>query len=463
MFNIGALWREFETQWGSRLPATNPAKIVGNDTVNGDVNIVNLKIFKDQVAFDMMSQITEIHIFESIVSPVIHCEMVVADAINLQNDFIIDTSCIALVEFQTPGADPNQMFFRVRHVGNKRDVPGLTMKVYKVELVSVEAVAAQDVPPRGIGSLAGFKLNDTPGDLIEKIVKDFINTQPEVRSLRGINYGRAEQRLDIDSGHGIVAKNALQTPALPINRKPFEVIHQLALVANKSPEGDSLYTFFERKDGYYFKPIEKLMREGKKLHRDGKTDAIFFFDHLRNQNQSAVKVRNILAYNIPRAGDITQGRGEGVNTQATTTNPQTGDNSAGVTAPIDNKLAELTSIQALRAFDNITRFENITSTEYDHLNEVLVRRRQLLLRISQYEAQILIYGDSNLSVGDVIECNFPRSASTDRESSDPQGASDLDNDSGYYIITHLRHMILNTDRPQHIISCNLMRAEPGRS
>jgi hypothetical protein len=94
---------------------------------------------------------------------------------------------------------------------------------------------------------------------------------------------------------------------------------------------------------------------------------------------------------------------------------------------------------------------------------VIARRRQLLLTITQYETQILIYGDSNLSVGDVIECSFPRSTSTSGESSNPNGNSDISRDSGYYIITHLRHMILNTERPQHIISCNLMRAEGERN
>jgi len=462
MVNINGLYKTFESKWPSKMAVTNPAKIVGNDFVNGGVNIKQLAIYKNESTFDIMSQVTEIHIFESIVSPVIYCNMTIADAINLQEDFKINEQSIIVVEFQTPGADfTNEQFFRVNHIYDKKDVPGLTMKVYNIELVSIEAAAAQNVPPVGIGSLAGFKLNDTPGDLIKKIVKDFVNERPEVKNIR--KTARKAQRLDIDSGSGIVAKNALQTSALPTNRKPFEVIHQLALIANKSPEGDSLYTFFERKDGYYFKPIEKLIREKKKLFRDDKSDAIFFYDNLRNQNQTAVKFRNILAYNISSSDNLTEGRGSGVNSRAVTVNPQTGENSASAAAPVDNNLAELTSIQALRSFDEVTHFENITSTEYTHLKDVLVRRRQLLLRISQYEAQVLIYGDSNLSVGDVIECQFPRSISTSRASSDVQGSSELSADSGYYLITHLRHMILNTDRPQHIISCNLMRAEPVRN
>ena len=449
------LLRDVVNAMESRVEVSNPAKVVGNDVINGDVNILQLAIYKDQVAFDIKSQVTEIHIFESIVSPTIYCRMIFADAINLQDDFKINARSIVRLEIQTPGtSQSNEYFFRVNHIFDKRDVPGLTMKVFDVELVSIEAAAAQNL------SMEGFRLNDTSGDLIEKVIKDYIVAKsPEVNSVKGI---RREQRMAIDRGKGIIAKNELQTRVLPINRKPFEVIHQLALLTNVSPEGDSLYTFFERKDGYYFKPIEKLMRERKKICRDDRSDAVFFYDHLRNQNQTAVKFRNILAYNIS-SENVTEGRGVGVNSVAVTTNPQTGENSAPASSPIDNRLAELTSAQALRSFDSVTRSENITSSEFTHLNETLVRRRQLLLRISQYEAQIMVYGDTNLSAGDVIECNFPRSISTSRASSDPEGGSELSDDSGYYLITHLRHMILNTDRPQHIISSNLMRAEPVRS
>jgi hypothetical protein len=448
------LLRDVVTNLENRVEVSNPAKVVGNDVINGDVNILQLAIYKDQVAFDIKSQVTEIHIFESIVSPVIYCTMTVADAINLQDDFKLDIGTLVRFEFQTPGTSQStEYFFQVNRVFNKRDVPGLTMKVFTVELVSVEAAAAQNI------NMEGFVLNETAGVLIEKIMKEKVF--PKVGALNDVR--QREQKLEIDSGHGVIAKNDQQVRSLSNRRKPFEVIHQLALLTNKSPEGYSLHTFFEDKDGYQFKPLEKLMSDGKKLLRNDQSDAIFFYDHLRNQNQSAVKFRNILAYNVSSSDNLTEGRGGGVITHAVITNPQTGENSAEATPIQDNNIIDLTSIQALRSFDEATRQENITSTEYDHLNETLVSRRQLLLRISQFEAQVLIYGDTNITAGNVIECNFPRSISTSRESSDPESGSELSADSGYYLITHLRHIILNTDRPQHIISSNLMRAEPVRS
>jgi hypothetical protein len=450
-------FRDLASRAESRVEVSNPSKVVGNDLVNGDVNILHLSIYKSQAVFDLKSQVTEIHIYESIVSPVMFCTMTFADAINLRDDFKIKEDDIVKFVFQTPGtSQSNEYFLQVNRIFNKRDVPGLTMKVYDVELISVEGTVAENVP------MGDFRLEDNSGTLIERIVTDYIT--PPVQGLVGGEYGRRPQRLAIDRGNGIISKNEKQVKVLrDQNRRPFEVIHQLALLTNRSPEGHSLYTFFERKDGYYFKPIEWLMSDGKKKLRDDQSDAIFFYDHLRNQNQSAVKFRNILAYNVSSSGNLAEGRAAGVNTIAVTTNPQTGENTIPARVGGFTGIAELTSAEALRAFDVVTRSENITSTEFTHLNEVLVSRRELLFRISQYEAQIMVYGDSNISVGDVIECQFPRSISTSRESSDPHGGSELSDDSGYYLITHLRHMILNTDRPQHVISCNLMRAEPERS
>ena len=439
----------------SRDAVSNPSKVASGDIISGDISILQLAIRKGDASFDIMNQVTEIHIFESIVSPVIYCHMTFADAINLEDDFKINKSSLIRFEFQTPGADESSEYvFRVNRLSGKRDVPGLTMKVFDVEMISVEGLAAQN------NSMEGFKLNDTSGNLIEKVIKDYIDKDIEVIEANLVK--KYATRLTIDKGYGIISKNKQQVSVLGQNRKPFETIHELALLTNKSPKGHSLYTFFERKDGYYFRSIEELIEDGKKVLRNDASTRVFFYDSLRNQALAAVKFRNILAYNIVSKENLAKGRAAGVNTQAVTSNPETGVTSPPTKAQIEKNDTDLISMQALRSFDTTTRFENITSSEFSHLNEVLVKRRQILLTIAQQEAQIMVYGDTDLTAGDVIECNFPRSISTSRENSDPERSSELSPDSGYYLITHLRHMILNTDRPQHIISCNLMRAEPLR-
>lgn len=426
------------------------SKIVGNDFVNGDVNIIDIIAFKGEVQAPLMGRVTEFHIYESIVSPVVYGHLEIADAINMQEDFIIDEQTYVKIVFETPGSTlraPIDYLFRVNKVFNKRDVPSLAMKTYGVQLVSAEAIACKD------REVSNFKLNDTAGPLIKRMIKEHIKGTPEISQLISKNVKR-DLSESIDGGRTVVGKNKLQVKVLPTNRKPFEAIHQLALVNNISPEGHSLYTFYEDRFGYNFKPIEKLMKDGKALLRNDQSDAIFFFDHMRNENKEAVKYRNILAYNIISSGDNAT---VGVNTVVRVYNQETGEYTTEVTGSdqIDKVTAELTSTKALKAF-GVERETLVNSTEHDHLSETLAKRELLIKRISQYEAQILIYGDTNLTVGKVIECQFPRSM-------DQGASSDTSKDSGYYLITHLRHMVLNTDRPQHVISCNLMRAESARS
>lgn len=438
-----------------RVELSNPSKVASGDIISGDLNIIQLVMYKPEAKFDIMSQVTEIHIFESIVSPVIYCHMTFADAINFHDDFKVDKTCLVRCEIQTPGAkESSEYVFRVNRVSGLRDVPGLTMKIFDVELISVEGLAAQD------NSMEGFSLKETSGNLIEKVIKDYIDKDPEVIEANSLQ--KYEKRLTIDKGYGLISKSPLQLSVIGKNRKPFEVIHELAMLTNKSPKGHSLYTFFERKDGYYFMPLEDLIDRGKDMLRTDKSNRVFFYDNLRNKDLQAVKIRNMLAYNIASKENLAKERAAGVNTQAVTSNPETGETTLPTRAQIDKNVTDLITLQSLRAFDAVTRFEFITSSEFPHLHETLVQKRLMLLTIAQQEAQIMIYGDTNLSAGDVIECNFPRSISTGRADSDPERSSELNADSGYYLITHLRHMILNTERPQHIISCNLMRAEPLR-
>jgi len=81
--------------------------------------------------------------------------------------------------------------------------------------------------------MGDFRLDDNSGTLIEKIVTEKIS--PPVQSLVGGDFGRKPHRLAIDRGNGIIAKNSKQVKVLrDQNRRPFEVIHQLALLTNRS-------------------------------------------------------------------------------------------------------------------------------------------------------------------------------------------------------------------------------------
>jgi hypothetical protein len=433
----------------------DPMRIPAGDITNSDVGIMIIKAYKEsgQAEADYKAYVTELHIYESIVSPAVYCTMIIKDAIGLSEYFKLAERDIVHVKFQTPGAETCEYIFKVNKPEiSKTRSPNLAFDVYTAELVSIYAFEAQEV------DMENFDLKDTAGNIIKKILEQKVETLGEVTKTTPMREYAAGHY--IDTGTGIIGRNRLQAKRLPKNtngflRRPFEVIHQLALLNNMSPEGDSLYTFFEREDGFWFKPIEKLIRDGKKLIQQGRSDKIFYYDSLRNQAAEAVKFRNILAYSILNSGDGTSE----TNTVARTSNPSTGEVSTTAKADIDQNITELTSAEALKRHDIPVAAGLITSDAFDHLNNVIVKRQQYISRIGQYEAQMMIYGDTNMSVGDVIECNFPRAMGTESSSTDKNQKDSLSKDAAPYLITHLRHIVLNTSRPQHAITCNLMRAE----
>ena len=146
---------------GGSAGGTPPqSKFVGNDITPGDVNILAIKAIKLEggVEHDMMSQVTEFHIFESIISPVIFAHMQIADAINLEEDFNFNTTdTYVYVEFQTPGTKFSiKHMFKVNSVSNKIDVPSNGMKTYSLQLMSPEAATTTQ------GDVSEFELNSTP-------------------------------------------------------------------------------------------------------------------------------------------------------------------------------------------------------------------------------------------------------------------------------------------------------------
>ena len=72
-------------------------------------------------------------------------------------------------------------------------------------------------------------------------------------------------------------------------------------------------------------------------------------------------------------------------------------------------------------------------------------------KLTQNITQIHVYGDSDVTVGDMIKCSFPSTV----ESDDTTGVSRLD--SGNYLVAKLCHIIINSDRPQHTMSFELIK------
>ena len=428
--------------WARIDPADSVASPKSSDDFQpGNVDILNISIVSadGKRAHNLIPYVTEIHIYENIVYPSMFCELTVADSIGLYERFPITTDEFVTFSIKTPGNEtPSDYRFSVNRVGEKEIHQNNQMVSYTLQLVSPELKRSAATP-------ITKTFNGTISELITDILKEDIGT---------------EKRLIIEPSTGIINKTIGP-------RLPFPMIHEHYLDADNRRDNNGVYVFFENKHGYNLVTYEKLLKDGRRALSTGASTKQFVFTPDRNSDVSAVKFRNILAYSQSRFGDAIGLVGHGgLNSTAEPYDFATGageraqyiETQDGESAPTsDENGTMLFSTNYVRdnernSINNMLIAVNSEVRPNNKIAEVMVKRTAFLQKLQQIEAQIFIYGDTNLAVGDVIECSFPSSADTE----DDSGRSRLD--SGNYLITHLRHMILNTDRPQHVIACNLMKA-----
>lgn len=407
----------------------------------GDIIIEKISIISNdqQRAGPIMENVTELHIYESIIYPTMFCEMTIADASGKYERFPFTTDEIIEFTIRTPGNEESKNYiFAVNEVKNKEVLPNNKMVKYTLQLISPEL-------KRSIGNPITKSFTGTISELITDILKEDVGTQ---------------KKLTVEPSTGIIDKTIGP-------RFPFAMIHEHYLDADNRRDNNGVYVFFENSNGYNLVTYEKLIKDGRKSIDKGTSTKSFVFTTDRNADVGAIKFRNILAYNQSKFCDtstlIAMG---GLNSTAMPYSFATGageraqykETEDGESLPTsDTNGTKLIGTNFIRQYERNSITNMLIAVNYEmrpnsKIAEVLVKRNAFLQRLQQIEAQIFIYGDTNLAVGDVIECSFPSSA----DAEDDKGESRLD--SGNYLITHLRHMIINTDRPQHVIACNLMKA-----
>lgn len=429
----------------SNIDASSPIitnKGATNDIVAGDVNIIDITMSSQdgERKYSLMEQCKVINIYESIHTPGIFCELFIKDSIRLYQDFAIIKEEIVTVSFETPNnpGKPTKYIFQVNDIFNK--VPDENQKTMSCTL--------QCVSPELLINAMAFvdkDYEDTISNIVKNIMEEKIKTK---------------KKLTVDKTVGVDKYSVF-------NLQPFKAIHSFLPDSVSDRYKSHAYVFFENKDGYYFTTYEKLIQDGRKQQSKGFSDKIFFYDMARKERIEDVNIRNIIAYNQVGSTDaiskIRQGAYSGT---ATTFDMQTlNQRQANYTANIgldnfqtldDNGAAHNTTGN-LRTFGKSkkpTAFNLLpifSSKSKNALTEAYASRQAFTQYLIQNITQIHIYGDSEITVGDVIKCRFPSASGSD----DDKGLSRLD--SGNYLVTHVRHIIINGDRPNHTMALQIVK------
>ena len=412
------------------------------DVIPGDISIIDITLSSEdgQRKETLIGVCAAIDIFESINTPGIFCELVINDSRRIYQDFPILKEEFITVTFETPGnpGNPTSYYFRLNDVMNIVINENQRTMSYTLQGVSPELWTNSK-------TLVDKEYNDNISDIVKNIMEEKI---------------QSKKKLQVDKTIG-VDKHQL------FNFKPFRAIHSLLEFSISDRYLSHTYTFFENRDGFHYTTYERLIEKGRKEIARGSSDKHFFYDSVRKERIEDVNIRNIIAYNQVAAASAIEKNSSGVHVgTATTIDMQTaGQRQAAYTANIGNDKfqrmdengAATNSTNNVRisgktkrptAFNLLPIFSNRSKTP---LAESFASRQAFIEHLTNNVTQIHIYGDSELTVGDMIRCSFPSASSFD----DATGKSRLD--SGNYLITRLRHIILINDRPQHTISLELVK------
>lgn len=458
---INSILNDVKNILESKIEVTNGLatnKTVGDDFRPSDINIeaINLISADGERTEDLIPYVTRMDIFESIYSPVIYAELQIQDSVGLDQNFPLIGEEFIVISFATPGSESTTYGFSNRGLPvNKKNNNNLKGSTYTLKLVSADAIK----------NLTASSMNNK-GEFVPKIVKD--NVTGIVKDILKDDL-KVSVPISVINTKGVFEEKiiyGIADAAQPPNTlSPFRYIDYFRKILASSAQYESqAFNFFLNKNGYFFTTKEKLIEQGVKSLDRNQSDKRFFFDVSRNSDNRNVRMRDILAYNhINNGSDVLDYISDsGFAGSATSFDPLTfevktityTDNlGADKFQKTDHNAGNQFTSRFTKMFGQTVTNSRLVAERADLPNrglaEKIIKTQAFAAKMSLNELHIEVYGDTELTVGDVIECTLPSSISAD------DVKDEMRLHSGNYLISALRHIILNGGRPQHVISMAL--------
>lgn len=412
-------------------------------TEPGDVKLSNLRLTSGKGAaarqISLLGQLATFSIYEDMMSPVMYAEIELVDAINIVLNFPIVGGETINIDFQTAGVAVMSTF---EFVINSVD------KVITDANAQVSSYVIKCVSPEQRISAKSMMYKSTQGQISVAVKEILEGMQSEIPN-------RPKRGIYVQDTTGLMGTVA---PKL----KPFAAIDYFRRIAMSSVGTSSSFVFFENQLGFHFRTIDNLIEEGQK-----KEVKVFNYlgDVMSSKEGSTNAQRNIIkSETVSRIDTIAQ-------VQAGVLNSQTSGYdlvSKGI-RKTDHNLS--TDIKKFSTTDKKAR-STITTSEFQELGDKpadtffvpydsskggLARdlsvsaRRAFSAMLQQNTVRILIHGDNTITVGDLLELNFPEVTGVSGRKK-PDGLA-----SGKYLLTRARHIVVNDLRRKYLISAELIK------
>jgi len=403
----------------------------------GDIVVKTFSIKSDRGSLDLSKSFTSASIYESIFTPGIIIDVEVMDTDDQIGQLKISGDEEVTITFQVPGGATANYKMGISHLTEvKGNTSSLKHKIYKINMVSIEALKAKN-------NYVEKTYSAQISEIIKSIHKDYL------QSTKKIEAEDTKGTQDIKFSH----------------ENPYRAIELAMKRAVSNENKSSLFVFFETRSGsdqiFKFTTVEKLFK-GSSVKTFNQSSAVNVDMNSKNDNQIfAVETPNqfnavdriaiggqvkVATFNFrtweyttntltKNSTDYTTGGKKDINTGAFTQkyrNPSGQAKPRLLLIPVDTSQRAKTSIPTY-----------------------IADRQSFASTLMQGTVKIRVPGDLNLKAGDVITANLPtRKGTTDNPSNDSQL-------SGKFLISRIHHDIGKVgERPRYTCVIECLKGNP---
>jgi hypothetical protein len=406
-----------------------------NSNNPGDVELgaITLTSSSSGQSLNIINQVVAINIWESILTPTIYAELVIYDPIDLLNFFPIRGEETIDLEWQTPGAETRNYTFSVIKPSIVRTGINDKDKQYTLRCISQDHLKNAKVK-------FSKKYKDTGGNIIQNILKEQLSTS---KQYQGDDTKGTEDIL--------IAK-----------MHPFQAIDLVRRRSVSDQYLSSSWCFFEDKNGYNFYTLESMMQNSRGTV-GGRT---YFYDASVLEDLANITMMNILGYKNLAFGDtvntIFSGSFKNVTRKFDLFTKQLGSidynnlEKQGQFIFPDGTGNPFSSSQFESSYNDKTPQFFMTpvdtSRTTDYRPDMIGPRQSYVQKILQNIAQIKVYGDSTLELGEIVDVRLP--SVTGFTGGMSEEAKLL---SGNFLVSKIRHLISLIERRVYYQSLELLK------
>tara|TARA_B100001173_G_scaffold201717_1_gene173948 strand:+ start:1137 stop:2411 length:1275 start_codon:yes stop_codon:yes gene_type:complete len=404
-----------------------------------------LSITKDGREVSLEGKTTSFDYYESLLSPNVTATMTFVDTGNAIEDIKENKGRRGTIYNSLPITGGELIRFKISSkLGIVQDNLRVNTAINLNQESQRESVALSLISNEGLSNhniMVSEKYNGNIGNSVKKILKNKFNLQ--------------DSKIDVDTTSNTYFFSGK-------NDTPFDLILYLASVSNAPKPSNPGYFFYQTKDGYKFKSIDKLIVQEPKAtyYHSGAIKASLVED--LNDNK-------IIKFSIDKNQNIVNAMRSGVyESRNIFYNPLTQEVSDRIYRLKDNKLdvslgrdIDYSPVESNNNYSRINEHvldvglnepnfsTSINNDPRDYLPQASMRYNLLMSQV----ANIMIPCNPNLMAGDIIRCEFEKITLSEKE----LGFLDF-NQSGNYLILNLCH---HFDPQRSFTSLTLVRDSFG--